>query len=561
MVSALEALQEFEKQADIEIVKLSLWGLPIRSILSLIYLSADGQYVGKRFNRRGPRNEEVGTAIIARMSYVARFFSKCRREVGADIDDALSVVNDQFKADIVQLLGYAHFCEIMPLVRRGFFSVERHPCGFVLRHPNEEFVKHEENDILMSEMALPHELAPPPYPIESCKRMIKAWPKIPGDALVGVLKGAYDHHIENVFEFPLLTDEAFQESFDFSRPDFIRMRAALMAYADFCLGMADAAEVLSERAFTCPKREILQREVREWAAPLLSRNHIIGLAAGLSAVELSTAERIIDLFTIDPDGVDGSGAGEGFFPPFLRLGDALLFSPHAIKRTMPERNLLYIMVRTNKKTFDNVVSSHLEPALIEDAVDLLSGLSGVEVRKNVKWAKGEIDLLAYHEASNSALQLQAKAGVPPQGARMVAQVESRTLEAAKQIERFLDLSGDTKDEICSSAIGRELSGVSWSSGILVRTCFGTEKAWTCIKEFVPLNPVLLRAALKRMSEGGEFTFMNLGEVAGLELARFRSIAILGWENKSFTLFGEKVELPLLNLDNQAIWDFRLRAVN
>lgn len=556
MASALEELQEFERQVDIEIAKLALWKQPLRSILSLIYLSADGRYVGMRFNRRGLRNEEVGTAMITRMSYIAHFFGKCPREVGTDIDDALSVVNGQFKADIEQLLGYAHFCEIMPLVRRGFFSVERHPSGFALRHPNEEFVKHEENDILMSEMALPHDLAPPPYPFESCKRMMKAWPKIPGDELIGVLKGAYDHYIANVFEFPLLSDEAFQEGFNFSRTDFIRMRAALMAYADFCLGMADAAEVLSARAFTRPKRAILQREVREWAAPLLSRNHIIGLAAGLSAVEPFVAERIVNLFTIDPDSVNCSGVGEGFFPPFLKLRDALLFSPHAVRRTMPERNLLYAMVRTDKTTFDNVVSSHLEPALIEEAAELLSVLPGVDVRKNVNWDKGEIDILAYHEASNSAFQLQAKAGVPPQGARMVAQVESRTLEAAKQIERFLGLSGNEKDEICSSAIGRKLSGVSWSSGILVRTCLGTEKAWTGIKGFVPLNPVLLRAAVKRMCEGGEFTFMNFREVADVELARFRSIAILGWQNKSFNLFGEKIELPLLNLNHPAISGLR-----
>ncbi len=561
MANALEELQEFEKRADIEIAKLSLWKQPIRSILSLIYLSADGQYVGKRCNRRGPSNEEVGTAMITRMSYIARFFGECSHEMGADIDDALSVVNGQFKADIEQLLGYANFCEIMPLARRGFFSIERHPSGFVLSHPNEGFVKHEENDILMSEMALPHDLAPPPYPFESCTRMIKAWPHIPGDALIEALKGAYDHYIKNVFEFPLLSDEAFLEGFDFSRADFIRMRAALMAYADFCLGMADAAEVLSEKAFTRSRRAALQREMREWVAPLLSRNHIIGVAAGLSDVEPSAAERIVNIFTIDPDNVNGSGAGEGYFPPFLRLQDALLFSPHAIKRTMPERNLLYTIVRTDKKTFDNVVSSHLEPALIEEAAELLSKLPGVEVRKNVNWDNGEIDLLAYHDASNSAFQLQAKAGVPPQGARMVAQVESRTLEAAKQVERFLGLSGDEKDEICSSAIGRKLLGVSWSSGILVRTCLGTEKAWTGIKGFVPLNPVLLRATIKQMSEGGKFTFMNLGEVTERELARFRAIAILGWENKSFTLFGEKVELPLLNLDYPAVSSFRLRALS
>ncbi len=561
MASALEDLKRFEKEADSKIAKLALWEQPIRSILSMIYLTADSQYVGGRFNRRSPRNAEVGTAAITRMSYVAHFFGKCSREVGADIDDALSVVNGQFKTDIEQLLGYAHFCEIVPLVRRGFFSVERHSSGFTLRHPDEQFVKHEENDILMSEMALPHDLAPPPYPLENCKRMIKAWPEIPGYDLVRVLKDAYDHYMRNVSELPLLSDKAFEKCFGFSRADFIRIRAALMAYADFCLGMADAAETLSARSFTRPKRTMLQREVREWAAPLLSREHIIGVAAGLSDVELSAAERIISRFTIDSDNVDASGAGEGFFPPFLRLRESLLFSPYAIKRMMPERNLLYAMVRTDKQAFDNVVSSCLEPALLEEATKILSELPGVEIRRNVNWENGEIDLLAYHEASNAAFQLQAKAGVPPEGARMVAQVESRTLEAAKQIERFLGLGGDKKDKICSSAIGRKLSGISWSSGVLVRTCLGTERAWNGIKGFVPLNPALLQATVKRIAEGCEFTFVNFGDVASMELARFRSVAIRGWENKSFTLFGEKIELPLLNLNNPAIRGFWAQALN
>lgn len=561
MINALEELKEFEKRADIEIAKLSIWKLPIRSILSSIYVSADGQYVGKRFSRRSPKNDEVGTEMLMRMSYISRFFKECPREVGSDIDDALSVVNDQFVADIVQLLAYCHLCEIMPLVHRGHFTVERHPKGFALRHPNERFRVHEESDTLMSEMSLPHDLMAPPYPIESCIRMTKAWPDIPGEDLVRVLKKAYDHYLEYIFESPLLSDESFQVSFGFSRADFIRIRAALMAYADFCLGMADAAEVLSGRAFTRPKREHLQREVREWVAPLLSRNHIVGIAAGLSTVEPSMAEKIIDLFTINPDTVDASGVGEGFFPPFLRLQDSLLFSPHALKRTMPERNLLYKMVRTEKPTFDNVVSCHLEPALVERAAQLLSELHGIEVRTNVNWEKGEIDLLAYHEDSNSALQLQAKAGVPPQGARMVAQVESRTLEAASQLERFLGLTGAEKDEICSSAIGRKVSDVSWISGVLVRTCLGTEKAWSGIREFVPLNPLLLQVALKRVSEGGEFTFLKLGKIADKELGRFRSSAILGWENKTLALLGEEIQLPLLRLNSPEIWRYRRGQVN
>jgi hypothetical protein len=88
LAGALKELEDFEAYADAEITKLALWGQPVRSILSLIYLSADGQYVGTRFKRSGQRDDEVGTAMITRMSYVFRLFAKCPRVTGADIDDA-----------------------------------------------------------------------------------------------------------------------------------------------------------------------------------------------------------------------------------------------------------------------------------------------------------------------------------------------------------------------------------------------------------------------------------------------------------------------------------------
>ena len=65
MADATKELQDFEEHADAQIAKLALWRMPVRSILSLIYLSADGQYVGTRFLRKRPRNDEVGKNLIA----------------------------------------------------------------------------------------------------------------------------------------------------------------------------------------------------------------------------------------------------------------------------------------------------------------------------------------------------------------------------------------------------------------------------------------------------------------------------------------------------------------
>lgn len=561
MASPLQDLEEFEKNADAAIAKLAVWQLPIRSLLSLLYLSADSQYVGRRFSRRkSQRNEDVGTAIITRMSYVMNFLVQGSRQIGANIDDALSVFDAGLQDDIKDLLGYAHFCEVMPLARRGFFTVEHSSAGFRLKHPNQQFATHEETDVLLSELVLAHDLAPPPHPIEACKRIVKTWPTVPGDDLAAVLQGAYRHYLDNLFELELLSSDGFSESFGFERAEFVRVRAALMAYADFCLGMADAAERLALSAFTRPRRKALQREVREWAAPLLNRNHIVGLAAGIAGVGPDIADRIVTRFTLNPDNLTASGGGEGFFPPFLILGDALLFSPHGVKRMMPERNLLYALLRTDATKFDQVVSHHLEPALLADAAQCLSAIPGVEIKQSVKWQLGEIDLLAYHGASNTAVQVQAKAAVPPQGARMVAQIQARTLEAGKQLRRFLVLSDEERCKVASGALGRSLGGVAWSSAVLVRTCLGTETAWSSISDYTPLNPVLLRAALKRLLVAGEFSFAKLDAAVAAELDALRTLAIRGWTDKSFDLFGKTIELPLLELDYSAIAAYRNRAL-
>jgi hypothetical protein len=228
---------------------------------------------------------------------------------------------------------------------------------------------------------------------------------------------------------------------------------------------------------------------------------------------------------------------------------------------MPERNLLYAMLRTDQRKFDEVVSRHLEPAIVAEAAAILSELPDVEIRTNVQWRAGEIDLVAYHAGSNSALQIQAKAGVPPEGARMLARVEARTIEAANQLESFLDLPDDEKDAICGAAFATRLTAVRWQSAVLVRTCLGTENAWNRIEAFAPLNPVLLRVVVRRMRAEGEFTFVDFGARVEQELSRFRSEAVTGWENKSLKLLGVELVVPLLQLKLPAVTTFRANAMS
>lgn len=74
--NVLDEFYMFEKHADASVAELSIWELPIRSVLSSLYLSADAKFVGGRFNRKMPRDADVGTAMISRLSYVSSYFGK-----------------------------------------------------------------------------------------------------------------------------------------------------------------------------------------------------------------------------------------------------------------------------------------------------------------------------------------------------------------------------------------------------------------------------------------------------------------------------------------------------
>ncbi|MGC8733150.1 MAG: hypothetical protein ACP5RC_12970, partial [Halothiobacillaceae bacterium] len=71
-----------------------------------------------------------------------------------------------------------------------------------------------------------------------------------------------------------------------------------------------------------------------------------------------------------------------------------------------------------------------------------------------------------------------------------------------------------------------------------------------------LNPVLLRSAIRNLSEPTDFTFASIGKLVETCLASLRAVAVRGWSDKSFDLFGEKIELPLLDLDYAEIAAFR-----
>ncbi len=297
---------------------------------------------------------------------------------------------------------------------------------------------------------------------------------------------------------------------------------------------------------------------------MLSENFVFGTATGLGGVDVAAFNRISPFFTIDAHAERFQQAGDGFWPPFLRFDRAVLFSPHALRSMLSERNLLYALNKLDQARFDRLVSEHLEPALLDDVEAALSAIPAARVARNFEWREGteagEIDLLLADVATQTAIHLQAKAAVPPHGARMTQRVEDRTIEAIKQIEAFERLDSGVRDGICARAIKCQPIKLKWQSAILSRSCFGTDKAWARLGTTVPLNPTLLRGALKRLAATPSASLRDLLSIAAALLEEIVGETASTWVTETVPVFNRTIEIPSLRIDERRLAAIRDRMV-
>ena len=111
-------------------------------------------------------------------------------------------------------------------------------------------------------------------------------------------------------------------------------------------------------------------------------------------------------------------------------------------------------------------------------------------------ARGEFDLLVYDPRDNSVCHIQAKAPVPPQGARMVARLEGRVLEGLDQLRRFRELPESERTRIVTNAVGSAVTDPQLIHDVVMtRTSFGTAAVWNALAG--RSNPPLLKGAVDR----------------------------------------------------------------
>ncbi len=552
--AAFEALKAFEKEADKAIAALSIWDLPFRGLYSSMLLIADAAFSGGRFNAHRTPDVEKGGTTLARLSLWRDHLSRTGAATKKTLRKDLETVTPHKHAEIRQALVYAHFSELMPFAHRGAFRVEQTGDGFRLSYPTEEAERFEALDVIASELALTA-LDNDFRVDEACYlRMIDTWPREGGKDFITSLRTAYDFHLKGVHENIFVGAAAYERVLGFTHDEFQRVRAALMAYATWCLNMATAAEagVMQERG---KAQAHYLHAFHEWVAPLHSSKQVLSVIDQLTKVPRNRVNKILGFFQ-EPAVGGPTISGDGYLAPIQVLGDAFLLSPRSLHLMTPERNIVFVLNKVGRKQFDELVSAELEPSLLAHARSFFDALPGVMSKPNVIWDGHEIDLIAYCQKTNSAVQVQAKAAIPANGARMTRQVESNTLKAVEQLQDFEKLDPAEKDAMIRKEFKVEAENVRWSSAVLSRSSFGTVKAWQAMEGRAALNLQLLQGIANAAAGEEAFDLATLPERAMKTISDIAEKGVLSWREETLDVFGTEIKIPLLDLDNEEITRYR-----
>ncbi|WP_421613993.1 hypothetical protein [Agrobacterium tumefaciens] len=548
----MNMLIAIEPQVDADIKKLDLWNADALGILTYILRAASLDFTGGLVGF-AKRNPDRGAMALSRLSQLMGQMIKPSLRTGVRILDVDCGLAKKHAAQIPQALVYGHFCEIMPEVRRFGHVVSAFGNKIDISHKDAAFTKFEERDIVASELSTGFTEGDPKIDASLASRIMRAWPNAKETDILTLLDSAFRTYLEITREEEYLPNDQYEVAFGFSREEFAAVKAALSAVGFLCRNLSVAA---SAEAFKTPKQKNKwYRKAAWWSAPVLFKTWIRAHIEKMTGFEVPVIDRVLEFF-VEPmsHSMAVVRSGEGYLTPLFEFQDHYLLSPPAVLLMMCERNLLYMKNKFDRDGFNDIVSQHLEPRLISDAEEVLRRVGGLQMRRNMILANGEIDLLVYCARTNTALQIQAKACIPAQGARMTRQIEDSTLKAVHQLEGVEALTSSERDTIIRNAFGVNVNGVSWSSGVLSRSSFGTSKAWQAIGSRAALNPSILRMLASDDSWKGDLTL-----IPGLTHTLFDGLTkrtSKGWSKRSLRLSSYTVSLPMLDLDYQKCFDAR-----
>ena len=279
----------------------------------------------------------------------------------------------------------------------------------------------------------------------------------------------------------------------------------------------------------------------------------------LAGGERSDVERFVDSFAFDPSRPKKLRGGEGYTPPFARIGTRICWSPDLVLRFVQPRNVLQDMMRLDKKRFDDLVSHTLEPTLIGAFVAELEQFSSLKVAVSTKYELGEIDLIIVEPASEDVVIVEVKGPLPPQGSRGTERLADRVREGLDQIRRFQRLSEAHRLKVVAAGTGAQLADARFHYLIVARACLGAIEVWQPGAPAVPATLPLIRLALLALAKRGGNVAAELGSEVERQTGMLLRESRWSWSSGRMPLFGRTIYTPQLRYDETVVDQWRRRA--
>lgn len=297
----------------------------------------------------------------------------------------------------------------------------------------------------------------------------------------------------------------------------------------------------------------------DWICVTWPAHYFTVLVRQMAGLEPHSFDRLLNLYSVDLRKPEPAlaHARDGFFPPLWWLPDGVFFNPEMLAQSISTRNMVFVLRHLEEKQFNEVVSKHLEPQLLAMATEILLGTPGVTVYPGFNWSvgktKSEIDLLVYFSQEDVVWHVQAKGGIPPEGARMILTLEGNVRKGLRQLEAFRNLAPAERERFIEKGLGKAVPGIQIVDVVLLRACAGTDRVWQEKKDVCFLTlPLLAELVRQARAEGSVRPLVECQRRVGSYLGELVTEAGCRWEIGEITLLGQTITMPLLKYDHTVI---------
>lgn len=503
----MDEIIQIEAELDEKLKHLKIWQLPFQTILNCLLLSIDT--VGRS------KGQDTAIDYCSRLSYIYKIVKK--NAAKADINSsthAILLLDTKYITDIKFLIAYAHFSLLMPQIRRNILKqIYNNGKAIELDYISQDTENAELLDRLYSYISLQVMVT---YPKEKflkdylLKKATKIDTQISG-ADTWWLNDMYQFFKQYLITVEVLPSNVLEAEMGFTFDDYLCFIAVIRAFGEYHYNLGDAYLSLSQE--NKENTEIADKLMSEYFENLVNcfDFKFVGFYMQITGLSKEKVLKIMSYYLsiysnkTGENFIERSFCGEGFYPPFTLFDKFIISSPHAARYMLTMNNIIYSVNKNDTKTFDQKLSSHLEPTLINQLEYIFTSLNGIQIKKNVNYPGSEIDLLVFSPSENICLVIQAKATIAPDSSRTVERVQDRALEGVQQVNHFRGLTYEQKQELINSSFNLKQENTYVIDLLVLRSCAGTELIWKHNNDIKITNYTFLAWIISEKIKKNDFT--------------------------------------------------------